>query len=67
MDETFIICDENEVDYQDENETKKDEAMSKQRRKLVKLTSDIWDHFTNFTNKNMENKCKYNYCGREYK
>ena len=67
MDEPFIVCDENEVDDQDGNEIKKEEVMSKQRKKVVKPRSDIWDHFTKFTNKNMEKKCKCNYCGREYK
>ena len=60
MYESFIICDENEVDDQDGNETKKEEAVRKPRRKLVKPRSDIWDHFTKFTNKNMKNKCKCN-------
>ncbi|XP_057532311.1 zinc finger BED domain-containing protein RICESLEEPER 2-like [Amaranthus tricolor] len=66
MDESFIICDENEVDDQDGNEIKKEEAMSKQRKKLVKPRSHIWDRFTKFTNKNMEKEIFFEAQGFRY-
>ena len=51
MDKPFIVCDENEVDDQDGNEIKKEEVMSKQRKKVVKPRSDIWDHSPNLQTK----------------
>ena len=35
IDEPFILCNETEVDVHDDNEIKKEEVVSIQRRKLV--------------------------------
>lgn len=49
-----------------QNTQEKDGEKLKRRRKDTKPRSDIWVHFTKFT-QNGEGKCKCNYCGITYK
>ena len=40
--------------------------LGKAKRKTIRARSDVWDHFTKFTNAKGQIKGRYSYCSRKF-